>query len=122
MEPSKTSHNNLKLLYNDFTFGANRTDEGSFGVVAQLVPLQVIFSLQPRAANVADESPFDFVAHQVLFEQLFFRIGHVTFRTTEQRGAVQRSVDMDLEFDASGKVERTKDTLMAIISWVTENI
>lgn len=69
---------------------ANRADEGSVGVMAKFVPLEMFLAFQSGAADVADESPLDFVTNQVLLQQLFLRVGHVTLRTAEKRGAIQR--------------------------------
>lgn len=47
---------------------ANRANKRPVWVVSKLVPLEMFFSLQSSSTNVANKSPFDFVADQVLLE------------------------------------------------------
>lgn len=75
---------------------ADRADEGSFGIVAELVALQVLLALETGAAYVAYEAPLDLVANQVLFEEFFFRVGHVALRATEEGSAVQGRSNVNL--------------------------
>lgn len=75
---------------------ADGADEWSIGIVAEFVPLEMFFALETGAANVTDESPFDFVTDEMLLEEFFLGICHVALGTAEEGGAVESGDDADL--------------------------
>lgn len=56
----------------------------------QFVPGQMILPLQGRIANVANKTTFNCMRDDMLFNHTPIRIGHLTFRATEQWRTVQR--------------------------------
>lgn len=57
--------------------------------VRQLVARQMVLALQSRIANIANESSFDGMRNDVLFDQTSIRICHLAFGAAVQRRSVQ---------------------------------
>lgn len=86
----------IQMLFPLEAFHAHAADMWTLGAVAQLVPFQVLLTLQAGAANVADVPSLDLVHHQMLFEVALVRIRHLALRTTEQNRSVQSCGDVYL--------------------------
>lgn len=63
--------------------------------VRQLVPCQMVFSLQSSIANVTNESAFDCVLDDVLLHQFTFGESHLTLGTAVKNGAIERGLLAD---------------------------
>lgn len=56
---------------------------------------QVVLTFERGVAYVANESAFQVVSDEVLFQQFPLRVGHLAFGTEEQGTAVQSRSDLD---------------------------
>lgn len=63
--------------------------------MALFVACQVILSFERGVANIANESAFQVVPYQMLFQELPFRVGHLAFGTQEQWTSIQCRADLD---------------------------